>query len=82
MGGELWGEWKHAYSCMAEPLLCPPETVRTLLTGYTPKENKVKKKSNSSVGQAGETLSSLSAIWDHQIGHFWRTNEVHLENPL
>ena len=29
---------------MAESLCCSPETVTTLLTGYTPIQNKVKKK--------------------------------------
>ena len=30
--------------CMAESLCCPPETIMTLLTGYTPIENKKLKK--------------------------------------
>ena len=32
------------FICMAESLCCPPETIMTLLTGYTPIENKKFKK--------------------------------------
>ena len=28
------------YICMAESLCCPPETITTLLIGYTPIQNK------------------------------------------
>ena len=31
---------ENAYMCMAESLRWPPETVMTLLTGYTPIQNK------------------------------------------
>ena len=33
--------------CMPESLRCPPETIRTLLTGYTPTQNKKFNKKNS-----------------------------------
>ena len=33
MGGELGGEWTDVYGC-------PPETITTLLVGYTPMHNK------------------------------------------
>ena len=32
--------------CVAESLCCPPETITTLLTGYTPIQNKKFKKIN------------------------------------
>ena len=34
MGGEFGGEWIHVY--VAESLCCAPETITTLLIGYTP----------------------------------------------
>ena len=51
VGGEFGGEWIHVYvhlspfACMAESLLCSPETITTLLIGYTPiQDRKLKKK--------------------------------------
>ena len=38
VGGEFGGEWEHVY--MAESLRCPLETITTLLSGYTPIQNK------------------------------------------
>ena len=38
MGGKFGG--KQTCICMAEFFCCPPETITTLLTGYTPVENK------------------------------------------
>ena len=37
MAGEFGGE--RIYICVAESLHCSPETVTTLLIGYTPKQN-------------------------------------------
>ena len=34
-GRGVWGR-KHTCVCMAESLCCPPETITTLLIGYTP----------------------------------------------
>ena len=34
MRGESGGEWIHV--CMAESFFCAPETITTLLIGYTP----------------------------------------------
>ena len=42
MGGKLGGEW--IYLCVAQSLCCAPETIKTLLIGYTPILNKLKKK--------------------------------------
>ena len=44
MGGECGGEWIHVYIYMAESLDWAPETITTLLIGYTPKQNKKFKK--------------------------------------
>ena len=46
--GEMFGEeWIHIL-CMAESLRCSPETIVTLLIGYTPIQNiKLKKKRNT-----------------------------------
>ena len=38
-GRGFGGEWTHGY-CMAESLWCPPETITTLLIGWTPIQNK------------------------------------------
>ena len=35
VGRGVWGEWIHVL-CMPESLCYPPETITTLLTGYTP----------------------------------------------
>ena len=43
MGGEFGGEWTCVY--MADPLCCPPETITTLLIGYTPIQSFSKNKS-------------------------------------
>ena len=35
------GAWRRAICvCMAKSLCCPPETITTLLIGYTPMQNK------------------------------------------
>ena len=34
-GKEVWGRMDTCV-CMAEPVCCPPETITTLLIGYTP----------------------------------------------
>ena len=39
-GRGVWGQWMHLYIYMAESLCCSPETIVTLLTGYTPIQNK------------------------------------------
>ena len=47
------GTWRNAHAdtciciCMAESLLCSPETITTLLRGYTPIQNKKLKKKES-----------------------------------
>ena len=53
LGGEIGGRWRHAY--IHHVLGCTPETITTLLIGYTPLQNKkvflikkLKKKSSSS----------------------------------
>ena len=38
MGGGFGGEWMRAYVCLS--LCYSPETITTLLTGYTPIQNK------------------------------------------
>ena len=41
MGGEFGGDGcTYIYTYMAESLCCSPETITTLLTGYTPTQNK------------------------------------------
>ena len=45
MGGELGGEWMRV--CVAESLGGSPEAVTTLLSGYTPVQNKQLKKDES-----------------------------------
>ena len=37
---------------MAEPLYCPPKSIITLLIGYTPIQNKLKKKNNLGLSAA------------------------------
>ena len=37
-GKGVWGRMETCI-CMAEPLLCSPETISTLLIGYTPIQN-------------------------------------------
>ena len=37
-GRGVWGRMETCI-CMAEPLLCSPETITTLLIGYTPIQN-------------------------------------------
>ena len=45
MGGHFGGKWIHVYIYMVESLCCSPETLTTLLIGYTPIQNtKFKKK--------------------------------------
>jgi len=39
MGGEFGGEWIHVCVYMADSLPCSPETITTLLIGYTPIQN-------------------------------------------
>ena len=34
--GWVWGRMDTCSICMAESLCCPPETITTLLIGYTP----------------------------------------------
>ena len=41
MGGQLGREWTRV--CMAESFCCPPETLTTLLTDYTPTQKGFKK---------------------------------------
>ena len=43
MGGEFAREWTHVI-CMTESLHCSPETIITLLIGYTSIQNKKFKK--------------------------------------
>ena len=38
-GKAAWGSM-HILTCMAESLCCSPKTLTTLLTGYTPIQNK------------------------------------------
>ena len=40
MGGEFGREWICVLICLAESLRCSPETITTLLIGYTPTQNK------------------------------------------
>ena len=40
MGGEFGEEWIHVYAWLTYTLHCSPETIRTLLTGYIPMQNK------------------------------------------
>ena len=40
MGGEFGREWIRVYVWLTYTLRCSPETIRTLLTGYTPIKNK------------------------------------------
>ena len=47
-GRGVWGR-KDACVCKAESLHCSPETTTTLLTGYTPTQNKNSKKSWTSL---------------------------------
>ena len=47
MEREFRGEWIHVYVCMAESLCCSPETITTLLIGYTPIQHKKLKKKRS-----------------------------------
>ena len=57
MGGEFGGAWIHVMdTCifMADSLRCSPETITTLSTGYTPRQNKkfkIKKKQLIILGQ-------------------------------
>ena len=46
MGGHFGGEWIHVHICMAESLCCSPETITTLLIGYTTIQNKMFLKKN------------------------------------
>ena len=54
MGYSLWRHReldmneRPTHICMAESLLCSPETITTLLTGYVPTQNKELFKKNSS----------------------------------
>ena len=50
MGRRFWGRME-ACTCTAESLCCPPETITTLLIGYTPIQNAlgVKKKKRISL---------------------------------
>ena len=43
---------------MAAPLLCSPETVTTLLVGYTPIQNKKLKKKKKNLPSSAENLGS------------------------
>ena len=43
IGGEFGGEWIHVH-VMTESLCCAPETITTVITGYTPVQNKKFKK--------------------------------------
>ena len=45
--------------CMAESLHCSPETITTLLIGYSPIQNKKLKKKKESVG---ENLRSMTVL--------------------
>ena len=55
MGGEFGGEWVHVYVWLTYILhrspetitTCSPETITTLLIGYTPVQNKMLKKNNN-----------------------------------
>ena len=42
-GRGVWGRMDTC-TCMAESLYCPPESMATLLIGYTPIHNKLKEK--------------------------------------
>jgi len=44
MGGKFGGEWIHVHVWLTYTLHCSPETITTLLTGYTPVQNKMLKK--------------------------------------
>ena len=44
MGGEFGREWICVLICLAESLRCSPETITTLLIGYTPMWKKAKRK--------------------------------------
>ena len=48
MGGKFGGEW--IYLCVAQSLCCAPETIKTLLIGYTPILNKLKKNKGRTTG--------------------------------
>ena len=52
--------------CMAESLCCPPETITTLLLGYTPIHNKKFKKKNRYTGR--EVIEDGTLFWCRQRG--------------
>ena len=60
-GGEFGGEWIHVYG-MTESLCCPPETITTLLIGYTWVQNSKFKKEivaiSHSINFCGRRLKS------------------------
>ena len=64
-GRGVWGEMDTC-ACMAEPLGFPPETITTVLTSYTPIQNKVNK---VSVRPIPFFLYGLHPHPDH---HLWR----------
>ena len=45
MEGEFWGRMDTCV-CVAESLCCPPETIKTVLIGYTPIQSKKLKKNS------------------------------------
>ena len=59
LGEGSGGEWIHVYMCMVESLRCSPETITTLLTSYTPIQNKKFLKRQCAVYQLEYTHSSL-----------------------
>ena len=55
------GVWGRMDTCiwMAESLCCPPETVTTLLIGYTPIPNKKLKKLHSTGTKTGTQINGM-----------------------
>ena len=68
MGGEFGGEWTDMCICVAESesFRCSPETVTTLLIGYTPIQNKKfkekRRKPNSNKKSTLTTKSTDSSV--------------------
>ena len=61
MGGEFWREWIHVCVQLGP---CSPETITTLLTGYTPTQNKKLKKKEQ------QQQSPFLTIWVEMPGFF------------
>ena len=73
----MGGVWGRMDTCvrMAESLCCSPETVTTLLIGYTPIQNKVKKKQNKTNRNRVFADVSWGSRWD-QTGLQWALNSM------